>query len=252
MHEAYERQFSDKPAGDLPVLTGVAERSYAAGTSVRFAAGGEYRLLVTLQPDTADNACLLRPGQTVSCTFAADAAVCDICFRGSAERFFALPQLREPAFFTVPAPKTVSEAAYDAVQVPEGCDAAMYRSAQLLRIFSCFPMKETEDDTEDCGKRAMDFIRENYMYPINVNDIASAVGVSRSWLYRCFMDYAEQSPAMYLRDIRMQRAKSLLQRTDLPVQEIARAVGYEDALYFSRVFSGYFGCAPTVFRKARS
>lgn len=95
----------------------------------------------------------------------------------------------------------------------------------------------------------MQYIRENYMRPISVNDIASAVGVSRSWLYRCFMEYAEQSPAMYLRDIRLQRAKSLLRRTELPVQQIAQAVGYEDPLYFSRVFSDYIGCAPSFYRK---
>lgn len=251
MNGPYEARFADKQMGELPMLTAAAERSCAAKTTVRFAADGEYRLLVTTEGAcTVENACLLRPGQTVLCSFSADTVLCDISFQGSgAERFFALPQQSKPAFFTVAQPMTVFAAARDVVQLPDGCNAALYRSSLLLRIFSCFPAAEADREADSCGKRAMQYIRENYMCPINVNDIASAMGVSRSWLYRCFMDYAEQSPAMYLRDVRLQKAKSLLRRTDLPVQEIAKAVGYEDALYFSRVFSDYIGCPPSVYRK---
>lgn len=251
MHEPYQVRFSDRPAGELPVLTGTAERCYAANTSVRFAAGGDYRLLVTLQGGSPENnACLLRPGRTVLYSFSEYTRLCDICFQGgSVERFFSLPKLPKPSSFTVAQPQQLACFALDAVQVPEGCHAALYRSAQLVRVFSCFPFDEEERGTDNCGKRAMQYIRENYMRPINVNDVACAVGVSRSWLYRCFMDYAEQSPAMYLRDLRLERAKSLLVRTGLTVQEIASAVGYEDPLYFSRVFSEYIGCAPSAYRK---
>lgn len=251
MIEPYERRFSDRSAGELPVLTGAAERFCAAGQAVRFAAGGEYRLLVTLQEQCrADNICLLCPGQTVLFSFEADTRLCDICFQGAAaERILALRQTDTPSFFTAAYPQQIADAACAAVQVPDGGNAALYRSAQLLRIFSCFAEGKADDEADNCGKRAMQYIRENYTRPINVNDIASAVGVSRSWLYRCFMDYAEQSPAMYLRDIRMQRAKSLLQHSDLSVKQIAQAVGYDDQLYFSRVFSGYFGCAPSAYRR---
>ncbi|MCQ2419230.1 MAG: AraC family transcriptional regulator [Clostridia bacterium] len=249
MREPYEIRFHDKPAGALPVLTKVSECCYCANEAVRFAAGGEYRLLVMLEGQESKNTCLLRPGQTVLFTFPEAASLCDISFQGSeSERLFQLPQ-DKPAFFDVGASQMISDAARAAADVPESCSASLYRSAQLLRIFSCFPAAEEETLPDDCGKRAMQFIRENYMRPINVNDIALAVGVSRSWLYRCFMDYTEQSPAMFLRDIRLQRAKSLLQHTSLSVQEIAHAVGYEDPLYFSRTFSDYFGCAPSIYRK---
>lgn len=247
MHEPYEKRFFDRAPGTLPVMTGVAERSYAAHSEVRFAAGGEYRLLVLLGEDIENNACLLRPGQTVLLSFKTDTTLCDISYQGGgAEQLFA-----ERKTFRVEQPTMIAEAAFEALRVPDGCNASVFRSAQLLRIFSCLPETEPGGEEDGCGKRAMDYIRENYMRPINVNDIAAAVGVSRSWLYRCFMDYAEQSPAMFLRDLRLQRAKSLLQRTSLSVQQIAQAVGYEDPLYFSRVFSEYIGCAPSVYRKSK-
>lgn len=251
MELLYENQFRDKPVGALPVLTKAAEYRYSSKGTVRFASGGEYRLLLTLsgQGSGENNACLLRPGQTVLFSFSSESVLCDISFLGGeAEQLFCLPQVN-PVYFSLEAAHIVSETAKKAAQVPDGCSASLYRSALLLRILSCFPAGQDDTPEEDCGKRAMQYIRENYMRSINVNDIAAAVGVSRSWLYRCFMDYAEQSPAMYLRDIRLQCAKSLLQRTSLSVQEIALAVGYGDPLYFSRLFSEYVGCAPSVYRK---
>lgn len=249
MQKLYEIQFHDKQAGTLPVLTKVSECRYGAHDSVRFAAGGEYRLLV--KESGENNACLLRPGQTLQFTFAEALTLCDISFQGSdAERLLHFPQ-EKPALFDIGAVQMVFDAARAAVEVPDGCSEVLHRSAQLLKIFSCFPTAEEKALPDDCGKRAMQYIRENYMRPINVNDIAGAVGVSRSWLYRCFMEYAEQSPAMFLRDIRLQRAKSLLQRTDLSIQEVSLAVGFEDPLYFSRVFSEYVGCAPSVYRKTQ-
>lgn len=254
MQELYEVRFRDKPAGNLPLLTGVAEKHYAAGAAVRLAAGGEYRLLVSLQGGlgnaNGENCLLLSPGQTVLTFFAENTVLCEISFRcDDIDRLFRFSGADKAIRFSVTEPKYIAEAAAKACRVPDGCTAALYRSALLLQIFSRFPINEEEENTDDCGKRAMQYIRENYMRPITVNDVASAVGVSRSWLYRRFMDYAAQSPAMYLRDVRMLRAQSLLQHTDMPVQDVAFAVGYEDALYFSRAFSAYTGCPPRSYRK---
>ena len=60
------------------------------------------------------------------------------------------------------------------------------------------------------------------------------------------------TPLKYMTDLRMKKAKSMLatpQNVDLTVAEVAENCGYSDALYFSRVFKKYYGCAPSEFAK---
>lgn len=110
---------------------------------------------------------------------------------------------------------------------------------------------EREPDTgtsEDVIGRAAEFIENNYADQLSVDDIAGYAGVSRSWLYRGFMQRFGRSPAAYLRDTRLAYACQLLRDTDLRVTEVANSVGYPDALYFSKVFAGKMGSAPTQYR----
>jgi AraC family transcriptional regulator of arabinose operon len=54
----------------------------------------------------------------------------------------------------------------------------------------------------------------------------------------------------HLQAVRLDAARRLLATTDLPVQAVARQVGYADPLYFSRVFRREVGKSPTGFREA--
>lgn len=258
MTENFEQRYKERMGGAAPTMTAAAMRCFDRDAQLHLAAGGDYRLLLLAAGTAmyeaavlaAGSGILLAPGQTVLCEFAKDAVLCSVGFQGADAARLLEPLLRrkQPQPFTAAESMTLAAAVSKAAALPEGCSPALYRCGLLFEMFACLPLQQ-ETETEDFGKQAMDFIRAHYMQPIGVNDVADAVGVSRSWLYRCFMEYAAQSPAMYLRDLRLQRAKSLLQRTSMSVQEIARAVGYEDPLYFSRVFSAYEGCSPTTYRK---
>ena len=258
MDAQFEVHFADKAATALPTMTAAAQKTYPGGTMLHLAAGRECRLLLVADGQARVSGellsdcgcCLLLPGKTAPFEFLTDCTLCEVSFQG------AEALLSEQAFSkhgssllcSVSESERFLAAVSRAVTVPGGCVPQLYRSGLLLELLSCLPVAGEQEQTSDYGKQAMEYIRTHYMQPITVNDVAAAVGVSRSWLYRSFMDYAAQSPAMYLRDIRMQRARALLQRTDWPVQEIAQAVGFEDPLYFSRVFSAYEGCSPTAFR----
>lgn len=259
MFEAFELQCTEQLGGALPVLRAVAQRQYADGARLRLASGRDYRLLSVVtgkvqlsETEVCAGSCfLLVPGQTVLCTFSEDTVLSDLCFQCSdlVQPLMQHTKHNAVQVFSIENPQCIPSAVQRAVHVPEGCAPALYRAGLLCEILSCLPAQEKLSEAEAYGKQAMEYIRQNYMRPIGVNDVAAAVGVSRSWLYRCFMDYAAQPPAMFLRDVRMLRAKSLLRRTDLPVQEVARAVGFEDPLYFSRVFTAYEGCSPSAYRK---
>ena len=57
------------------------------------------------------------------------------------------------------------------------------------------------------------------------------------------------SPAQYILSLRMVNAQSLLERTTYNIKEISEIVGYENPLYFSRVFKKEMGKSPAQYRK---
>ena len=75
------------------------------------------------------------------------------------------------------------------------------------------------------------------------------MNVSRSCLFRAFMDILYKSPKTYLKEIRIREACVLLQMTNFPVSEVADKTGFADSLYFSKVFRLMVGKTPTEFRK---
>lgn len=97
-------------------------------------------------------------------------------------------------------------------------------------------------------ERARQYIAEQYSYPITVEDVAVYTGISRSYLFRLFRTMMKQSPKEYLLEYRIRQACQLLNQTELPVGSIAHSVGFEDNLYFSRVFKKYKNCTPSEYR----
>jgi AraC-like DNA-binding protein len=98
-------------------------------------------------------------------------------------------------------------------------------------------------------QKALTFISENYSQPITVDDIASHVSLSRSRLYRVFMQQIFISPQQYLTEFRIREARSLLEKRTGSVKEIALAVGIDDQLRFSKLFKQYTGKSPTSYMK---
>lgn len=97
-------------------------------------------------------------------------------------------------------------------------------------------------------ERARQYIAEQYSYPITVEDVAVYTGISRSYLFRLFRTMMKQSPKEYLLEYRIRQACQLLNHTELPVGSIAHSVGFEDNLYFSKVFKKYKNCTPSEYR----
>lgn len=105
--------------------------------------------------------------------------------------------------------------------------------------------------TDRCLKTAIDYIAQNYPLNISVDDIAAAAAVSRTTLFRAFRAELGRSPADYLIEYRISKAKQLLKSTDLSVSAVARSAGYEDSAYFSRAFRRLTGFSPTDYREKR-
>lgn len=98
--------------------------------------------------------------------------------------------------------------------------------------------------------RAMHFFQEHYAQEINIAEYAASRGFSASWFLQCFRQITGSSPLQYILKLRLSNAQSLLENTDYPIGEIADAVGYDNALYFSRLFRKHIGMSPREYRRA--
>ncbi|MBE1585380.1 AraC family transcriptional regulator [Nonomuraea angiospora] len=87
--------------------------------------------------------------------------------------------------------------------------------------------------------------------PVSVEDHAGRLGMSVTAFRNAVRRAAGCGPKEYVLRLRLNRAKELLVSTELPVAAIGRRVGYDDAGYFSRLFTRRTGIAPSRFRESR-
>ena len=107
----------------------------------------------------------------------------------------------------------------------------------------------TSGNQSDAIKRAVQAIENEWNQNEKMEKYAAMCNMSPSYFYREFREYAGMSPAKYRNYIRINVAKSDLLNTNMTVKEIARKVGFDDALYFSRIFSNITGMSPVAFKK---
>lgn len=97
---------------------------------------------------------------------------------------------------------------------------------------------------------AISYIKLHFANNITVSDIAFAVGISRAYLNRAFQKELNMSVQHFLIDYRLHCAASLLMNTEQSIGEVARAVGYENPLAFSKAFKKKFALSPRSYREA--
>jgi len=98
-------------------------------------------------------------------------------------------------------------------------------------------------------RAAVELLHTNLCSHISIADVARSVNMSRSRFGHLFKMEMSQSPAQYLRTLRMKEAQRMLSETFLSVKEIRARLGNLDRSHFSREFEKFSGFTPTEFRK---
>jgi AraC family transcriptional regulator, glycine betaine-responsive activator len=93
--------------------------------------------------------------------------------------------------------------------------------------------------------KAIAYMSDNLEEQLSTPVMADHVGLSVRALERLFGKWLKTTPARYHREIRLERARSLVQQTALPMLEIAVRCGFGSAAHFSQAYSGYFGRPPS-------
>lgn len=98
-------------------------------------------------------------------------------------------------------------------------------------------------------RRAIALMHEDCAHPWTLDELAQRSGLSRTALAERFREAMSDTPLNHLRTIRMQRAMRLLVETGQRLEDVAAAVGYQDAFGFSKVFKRTLGVSPREFRQ---
>jgi AraC-like DNA-binding protein len=124
--------------------------------------------------------------------------------------------------------------------------AALVR-AQVMDLFALYldlPMASAEAMAHRSLVKFYDLLRDKACDPISIEQMAKQVGMSADHLRELFLERFGTQPVKYRTGLRLAKAWELLSSTSLSVQEVAKRIGYPDALYFSRVFKNQYGMSP--------
>lgn len=91
-------------------------------------------------------------------------------------------------------------------------------------------------------------ISTNYFHEYTNEELAQRCNMSVSHFIKLFKDAYHYSPRNYRLMIQLDYAQQYLRMTSMPIQSIAKTVGFTDALYFSRIFKKYIGKSPIEYR----
>lgn len=126
---------------------------------------------------------------------------------------------------------------------------AIYRIlCHLLVGFS----KNIPGSSDEAALAAIQFINVNYAQNISVEDVAAHVKLSYSRFARRFKAFSGHSIHEYITIRRLSEAKHLLSTTDMPLKELAYAVGYHSVSSFIVSFTSKYSCTPSEYRRLNS
>ena len=92
------------------------------------------------------------------------------------------------------------------------------------------------------------YLNTHYTETLEIGEIAEQLHLSHSRLIALFKKFECVTPKQYIINLRIRKARELLENSSLSISEIAAKVGYPNALYFSRIFKKNTGISPTQYR----
>lgn len=141
-----------------------------------------------------------------------------------------------------------------AISLPSA-SARMKQQALLYEMIALI-MEQQELSTpcrspQEAIQAAIDYIETHYMDRLTPGQLPVLAGMTPSSFCRSFKKTTGMTPGQYITQCRLIHAKQYMARGSYPLKTIAHQVGYEDELYFSRVFRKSEGVSPTAYLQNR-
>jgi len=120
-------------------------------------------------------------------------------------------------------------------------------AARSQTPYACTTFKKNHTDAEIL--KIQIWLEQRIADNILMEDVADAFGLSMRNLIRRFKEATEQTPIQYLQNLRIEKAKLLLESSQQAFEQITLQVGYEDGSSFGRLLKERGGLAPSAYRK---
>ncbi len=101
----------------------------------------------------------------------------------------------------------------------------------------------------DLLRQMLNYLHENYLARISLEDIAASCHVSKSKCCHYFKETMRLTPFEYLLKYRIQKSLPLLLEGSCSITEISELTGFSGSSYFSEIFRRYMNCTPTEYRR---
>ncbi|SDO58847.1 GlxA family transcriptional regulator [Pseudomonas jinjuensis] len=139
---------------------------------------------------------------------------------------------------------------------PGGVEIAT-RAAELLlcdrmrgsREQQRVPLRQKLGSAQPKLSQIVAIMEANLEEPLELEELAQLNEVSVRQLERLFSKYLERTPSQYYLELRLNRARDLLLRSEAQIRDIALSCGFASPAHFSKCYSRFFGCSPRGQRK---
>jgi len=137
----------------------------------------------------------------------------------------------------------------DSADANAGTMAHLLFAQLLIRIARLREERRGEPQSERYVRQCIAFMSQNYDRDIRAKDIAAAVNLHPGYVHRLFKAQTGRTVNAYLTTLRIEKAKMLLQRTDIPIADISDAVGIGSRQYFHALFKRVTNRTPAEYRQ---
>lgn len=145
---------------------------------------------------------------------------------------------------------------FDANGLVSGCRSLDEAAAQFLAYmkeeFESLASSRADRSAKELILNVRRYLEEHYMEPIGSDKLQEMFGFNRTYISNVFSDVVGIPPGKFLAKLRIEKAIALLrERPELTLRQVSEQVGYEDSLYFSKVFKNAVGMSPKEYRERR-
>ncbi len=141
-------------------------------------------------------------------------------------------------------------------QLQNSADEAEHKIMQnlnLARLLIEIGRQRAKKYRTDGGSKyvrmALSYLNNYYDKDIKIEDIAEEIGISSAYLQRLFKEQTGKTLVDKMNELRIEKAKVLLETSRLPVIDIAFSVGFHNRQHFTYTFRKLTGCSPSVYCK---
>lgn len=121
----------------------------------------------------------------------------------------------------------------------------------IIHRFIKYSFDFTSVKHSDILYKIIQYVKANYDQKITLDDIASHVYLSRSYISSLFKEEMGENLFSYINRIRVEKSKFLLLNESIPLVTISGLCGFDDQSYFTKVFKRIVGVSPKKYRDSR-